>query len=226
VNGEPLVRWDWLFAHLGPILDRVGQHLYITVIAVSIGFAISFALAVVSIRRRRLYPFVTLLATAVYTIPSFAMFSALVVITGLSLLTAEIPLVAYTFILFVPNIVAGFDAVPQDVLDAADGMGYTAAQRWWHVELPLSVPLVVAGLRLATVSTIGLVTVSAILGDRFGGLGYYILDGYERHFPTEILLGGLLSIALAILADLGFVLLQRLLTGWAAARATNRWAAR
>ena len=93
MSGEPLFRWDWLFAHIGPILDRVGQHLYVTVIAVSVGFAISFALAVVSIRRRRLYPFVTLLSTALYTIPSFAMFSALVVVTGLSLLTAEIPLI-------------------------------------------------------------------------------------------------------------------------------------
>lgn len=216
--GEPLVRWDWLFAHLGPIADRVGQHLYLAAIAVSVGFAISFALAALSIRRRKLYPFVTILATAAYTIPSFAMFAALVVITGLSVFTAEIPLVLYTIVLFVPNIVAGFDSVPWDVLDAADGMGYTPGQRWWRVELPLAVPLVVAGLRLASVSTIGLVTVSAILGDSFGGLGYYILDGYHRHFTTEILVGGLLSIGLAVIADLGFVLLQRLLTPWAARR--------
>jgi osmoprotectant transport system permease protein len=221
VSGEPLVRWDWLFDHIGPILDRVGQHLYLAAIAVAVGFAISFALAAISIRRRRLYPVVTLIATAVYTIPSFAMFAALVVVTRLSILTAEIPLILYTFILFVPNIVAGFNAVPQDVLDSADGMGYTASQRWWKVELPLAVPLVVSGLRLASVSTIGLVTVSAILGDRFGGLGYYILDGYHRHFPTEILVGGLLSIALAVVADFGFVLLQRLLTPWAAARSAR-----
>lgn len=221
MNGEPLVRWDWLFAHLGPIADRVGQHLYLAAIAVSVGFAISFALAALSIRRRKLYPFVTILATAAYTIPSFAMFAALVVITGLSVFTAEIPLVLYTIVLFVPNIVAGFDSVPWDVLDAADGMGYTSGQRWWRVELPLAVPLVVAGLRLASVSTIGLVTVSAILGDSFGGLGYYILDGYHRHFTTEILVGGLLSIGLAVIADLGFVLLQRLLTPWAARRAVG-----
>jgi osmoprotectant transport system permease protein len=220
MSHEPLVRWDWIGAHLGPILDRVGQHLYLAAIAVIVGFAISFALAALSIRRRRLYPLVTLVATAAYTIPSFALFAALAAVS-LSTFTAEIPLVIYTFVLFVPNIVAGFDSVPQDVLDAADGMGYTAGQRWWNVELPLAVPLVVAGLRLATVSTIGLVTVSAILGDRFGGLGYYILDGYHRTFPTEILVGGLLSIALAVLADLGFVLLQRLLTPWAAARASR-----
>jgi osmoprotectant transport system permease protein len=219
VSGEPLVRWDWLVAHLGPIADRVGQHLYLAAIAVSVGFAISFALAALSIRRRKLYPFVTVLATAAYTIPSFALFAALVAITGLSVFTAEIPLVLYTIVLFVPNIVAGFDGVPLDVLDAADGMGYTRNERWSRVELPLAVPLVVAGLRLASVSTIGLVTVSAILGDRFGGLGYYILDGYHRHFTTEILVGGLLSIGLAVVADLGFVLLGRLLTPWAARRA-------
>ncbi len=218
MNQEPLVRWDWLFAHLGPIADRVGQHLYLAGIAVALGFAISFALAAVSIRRRKIYPLVTLLATAAYTIPSFALFAALVPLTGLTTVTVEFPLVLYTLVLFVPNIVAGFDAVPWDVLDAADGMGFTRGQRWWRVELPLAVPLVVAGLRLASVSTIGLVTVSAILGDSFGGLGYYILDGYHRHFTTEILVGGLLSIALAVAADLVFVLLQRVLTPWAARR--------
>jgi len=224
MSGEPLVRWDWLFAHLGPIGDRVGQHLYLAGIAVGVGFAVSFALAAISIRRRRIYPVVTLLATAAYTIPSFALFAALVPVTGITVLTAEIPLVLYTIVLFVPNIVAGFDGVPWEVLDAADGMGYTRGQRWWRVELPLAVPLVVAGLRLASVSTIGLVTVSAILGNSLGGLGYYILDGYHRDFPTEIIVGGLLSIALAVIADLGFVLLQRLLTPWAARRVEKvRW---
>jgi osmoprotectant transport system permease protein len=221
MDAEPLIRWDWLFAHLGPIADRVGQHLYLAGIAIGVGFAISFALAAISIRRRRLYPFVTLLATAAYTIPSFALFAALVPVTGLTTITVEFPLVLYTLILFVPNIVAGFDTVPWDVLDAADGMGFTRGQRWWRVELPLAVPLVVAGLRLASVSTIGLVTVSAILGDSFGGLGYYILDGYHRHFTTEILVGGLLSIALAVIADLCFVLLQRFLTPWAARRVSG-----
>ncbi len=214
MDGEPLFRWDWLFAHLGPIADRVGQHLYLTVIAVAVGFAASFALAALSARRRRLYSVVVVFATGVYTIPSFALFAALLVVTGLSVVTAEIPLILYTLILFVPNIVAGFRAAPDEVLDAADGMGFTGSQRWLGVELPLSVPLVVAGLRLATVSTIGLVTVSAVLGSSLGGLGYYILDGYERHFPTEILIGAVLSIALAVVADLALVGAQRLLTPW------------
>lgn len=224
MNGQPLVRWDWIYDHLGPIGDRVGQHLYLTVIAIAVGFAISFVLAAVSVRQRRIYPAVTLVATSAYTIPSFALFAGLVAITGINVLTAEIPLVLYTLVLFIPNIVAGFDSVPLDVVDAADGMGFTRGERWWRVELPLAVPLVVAGLRLATVSTIGLVTVSAILGDSLGGLGYYILDGYHRHFTTEILVGGLLSIGLAVAADVLFVLLQRLLTPWAARRSAGaKW---
>jgi len=222
MSTEPLMRWDWLGAHLGAIASRIEQHLYLTVIAVVVGFAISFLLAAVSIRRRRLYPFVVVLSTAVYTIPSFALFVVLIAISGPSVLSAEVPLVLYTIVLFVPNIVAGFDAVPWEVIDSADGMGFTPGQRWWQVELPLALPLVVASIRLATVSTIGLVTVTAILGDSLGGLGYYILDGYHRTFTTEILVGGLLSIGLAVLADLGLVLLQRVLTPWAAARAAVR----
>lgn len=222
MSSEPLVRWDWLADHLGPIAGRIEQHLYLTVIAVAIGFAISFLLAAVSVRRRKLYPLVIVLSTAVYTIPSYALFVVLIVFSGPSVLSAEVPLVLYTIVLFVPNIVAGFDAVPWEVIDAADGMGYTAGQRWWRVELPLALPLVVASIRLATVSTIGLVTVTAVLGDSLGGLGYYILDGYHRTFTTEILVGGLLSIVLAVLADLGLVLLQRILTPWVAARAVAR----
>ena len=214
MGGEPLFRWDWFFDHLGDVAGRIGQHLELTAIAIVTGFAISFVLATIAVRRRRLYPPITLTATAVYTIPSFALFAALVAITGLSVFTAEVPLVLYTVVLFVPNMVAGFDSVPADVIDAANGMGYTRGQRWRAVELPIAVPLIGAGLRLATVSTIGLVTVSAILGDKFGGLGYFILDGYHRHFTTEILIGGVLSIVLAGVVDVAFYMLQRRLTPW------------
>ncbi len=120
--------------------------------------------------------------------------------TGISTLTVEIPLILYTLLIFVRNIVAGFDTVPADVLEAADGMGYTRGARLLHVETPLAIPLVVAGLRLATVSTIGLVTVTAAMGDAFGGLGHFILEGYNRSFPTEIYYGAVPSILLAIVA--------------------------
>lgn len=211
----PEIDWGWVVAHLGAIADRTGQHLYLTAIALVAGFVISFALAVWSIRRRAVYPLVATFATVVYTIPSLALFVALVPITGISsILTPEIPLVLYTLVIFVPNIVAGFDAVPLDVLEAADGMGFGRWQRWRRVEVPLAIPLVVAGLRVASVSTIGLVTITSTIGIKFGGLGYFIYDGYNRQFATEMLTGAVPSIVLAVAADVCFVLLQRAITPW------------
>jgi osmoprotectant transport system permease protein len=135
-------------------------------------------------------------------------------ITGISILTAEVPLILYTLLIFIRNIVAGFDSVPADVLEAANGMGYPRDRRLWRVELPLAIPLVVAGVRLATVSTIGLVTITAILGDRFGGLGFFILEGYRHTFPTEILFGAIPSIILAVSIDLLIVRVERRMTPW------------
>src|SRR5215218_4424263 len=143
------------------------------------------------------------------------MFAALVPITGLSILTAEIPLVLYTLLIFLRNILAGLDAVSADVIEAADAMGYTGRARLARVELPLALPLVIAGVRLASVSTIGLVTVSGILGDRFGGLGFFIFEGYRRSFPTEIAFGAVPTILLAIVIDLLLQGIQRRLTRWA-----------
>jgi osmoprotectant transport system permease protein len=177
------------------------------------------------VSRRRTYPVISGIAGVLYTIPSLAVFSALVSITGLSILTAEIPLIAYTLVILVRNIVAGFDATPADVLDAADGMGYNQRQRFRRIVLPLSIPLVVAGLRLASVSTIGLVTISATLGASFGGLGFFIFEGYHRLFATEILTGALPSIVLAIAVDVTFVRVQRRLTPWAREQAVGQPAA-
>jgi osmoprotectant transport system permease protein len=209
-----VIRWDWIVDHLDDLAARTGQHLYLAAIAVGVGFVISFALAILSIRQRRLYPPITAISGILYTIPSLALFAALVPITGLTVLTAEVPLTLYTILIFVRNIVAGFDNVPTDVLEAADGMGYRGGQRLWRVEIPLAVPLIVAGIRLASVSTIGLVTVSGILGDRFGGLGFFIFEGYRRSFPTEIFAGALPSVLLAVVVDLILVALQRRLTPW------------
>jgi osmoprotectant transport system permease protein len=155
------------------------------------------------------------LSGVVYTIPSLALFAALVPITGLSIVTAEVPLVLYTLLIFMRNILAGLDAVEPDVLEAADAMGYTGRARLARVEFPLALPLVIAGVRLASVSTIGLVTVSGILGDRFGGLGFFIFEGYAHTFPTEVLFGAVPSVALAIVVDLVLQRVQRLLTPWA-----------
>ncbi len=209
------IDWSWMADHLDELFGRTVQHIWLTLIAVFIGFLISFLLAIVAVRRRSTYGPILGVSDILYTIPSLALFAALVSITGITLLTVEIPLVMYTLVIFVRNIATGFDTVPVEVLEAANGMGYTRNQRLWRVEIPLAVPLIVAGLRLATVSTIGLVTVSSILGDTFGGLGFFILEGYHRGFPTELYFGAIPSILLAVVFDFLLTRMQRVVTPWA-----------
>jgi len=210
-----VIDWAWAADHLDELAGRMVQHVVLAGIAVVVGFAISLALSIVAARRGAVRTPLVSLSGVLYTIPSLALFAALVPVTGLSILTAVIPLVLYTLLIFVRNILAGLDGVPADVLEAADAMGYRGTQRLTGVELPLALPLVIGGLRLASVSTIGLVTVSGILGDRFGGLGFFIFEGYRRSFPTEILFGAVPSIVLAIAVDLLLQGAQRRLTPWA-----------
>jgi osmoprotectant transport system permease protein len=221
-----VIDWSWIAGHLDELAFRTLQHLYLASIAVVVGFAISFGLAIWAVRQRAAYAPIVGITGLLYTIPSLALFPFFIPITGLSDLTAEIPLVLYSLLIFIRNIVAGLDAVPGDVIEAADGSGYTRASRFWQVEVPLATPLIVAGVRLATVSTIGLVTITGILGDRFGGLGFFIFEGRRHSFPTEIFLGGLASIVLAVVVDLLLVAIQRRLTPWsrelAVARAARR----
>jgi osmoprotectant transport system permease protein len=204
----------WLVDHLDELAYRTIQHLLLATIAVVIGFLISFVLAVIAVRRRATYAPIIAFSDILYTIPSLAIFAALVSVTGISLLTVEIPLVMYTLVIYVRNIAAGFDSVPVEVLEAANGLGYTRSQRLWRVEVPLAVPLIAAGVRLAAVSTIGLVTVTAILGDSFGGLGFFILEGYRRSFTFELYVGAIASILLAISVDLALIRVQRVITPW------------
>ena len=208
-----MIEWNWIADHVGAIAGRLAQHVELATIALAVGFAISLGLAIASVRVRPAYPLVAGLAGILFTIPSLALFSALVPVIGVNLLTVEIPLVLYTLVIYVRNIVAGLDSVPPDVIEAADGMGYTRNGRLLRVELPLAVPLMVAGLRLASVSTIGLVTISGILGISFGGLGFFIFE--RPTFATEILVGALGSIVLAIGVDVLLGRLQRRLTPWA-----------
>ncbi len=209
---------SWLLDHLDELGLRTLQHFGLAALAVGVGFVLSMALSILAVRvRLTMGPIVTLTGIF-YTIPSLALFAALVPLTGLSLLTAEVPLVLYTLLIFVRNISAGLEGVPADVLEAADGMGYPRRTRLLRVELPLAVPLIVAGVRLASVSTIGLVTISGILGDRFGGLGFFIFEGYRRSFPTEIIAGAVPSVILALLVDRLLVVLGARLTPWFKAR--------
>jgi osmoprotectant transport system permease protein len=208
------IDWAWMLDHLDDLLGRTLQHIWLTAIAVGIGFLISFALSILAVRRRSTYGPILGITDILYTIPSLALFAALVSVTGITLLTVEIPLVMYTLVIFVRNIATGFDSVPAEVLEAANGLGYTRRQRLRRVEIPLAIPLIVAGLRLATVSTIGLVTVTSILGDSFGGLGFFILEGYRRSFPTELYFGAIPSILLAIAFDVALVRLEARATPW------------
>lgn len=219
MNDEgPFFRIDWVVDNLDQIGRRLGEHVFMTVLAVAIGFAISFALAMLIRRRRGLYGPIIGFSGIVYAIPSVALFALLVPVTGLSVLTAEIALVGYTLVILVRNIVTALDGVPRDVVEAAVGMGYTSAQRLWRVELPIALPVIVAGLRIATVTTVGLVTITTLIGA--GGLGYLIVNtGIRRFFDTSTYTGVVLSVALAIGADLLLLALQRRLTPWARARA-------
>jgi osmoprotectant transport system permease protein len=215
IEGEPLVRWDWVAAHLDEIGQRLVEHVELTVIAVGVGFVIAFGLSLIIVRRPGIEGPVTFVTGTLYTIPSLALFVLLIPYTGLSVLTAEIGLVSYTLLILIRNIVRGIRGVPADVREAATGMGYRPRERLWRVEVPLAVPAIIAGVRVATISTIGLVTVTALIGQ--GGFGYLILIGIQRFFSTELLVGAVCSVALAIAADGGLVLLQRRLTPWARA---------
>ena len=214
--GEPWVRWDWVSDHAGDIAAAARQHVELTAIAVGLGLAIAFPLALAARRWRRLEA-PTLAATGVlFTIPSLALFALLVPVYGLSRLTAEIGLVSYTLLILVRNVLAGLAGVPDDVREAARGMGYRPARQLLTVELPLAVPVIVSGVRLATVTTIGLVTVTGLIGQ--GGLGAFIIQGINFDFRTPVVVGSVASVALAFVADTGLAGAQRLLTPWARGR--------
>jgi osmoprotectant transport system permease protein len=217
--GTKIFDIDWVFGHVGQIGERIVQHLELTVVPLMLGILISLVLAVWAVRQPRAYAPVTAVAGLLYTIPSLAAFAALRPIFGLSLLTAIIPLTSYTILILFRSFAAGFTSVPADILEAAEGMGYTRRQRLLRVELPLAVPLIIAGIRIASVTTIGLATIAAVLGDAFGGLGQLITEGIQFLFPTKYLLGAALSVLLAFAADYLFVQIERVVTPWAHAKA-------
>lgn len=210
----------WVVDNLDQIGGRLAEHIYLTVVAVVVGLVISFTLALLVRRYPRAYGPIIGVTGMLYAIPSLALFALLVPITGLtSVLTAEIALVSYTLLILTRNLVEGLRAVPTDAIEAAAGMGYTPAQRLLRVELPLALPVIFAGLRIATVSTVGLVTVAALIG--LGGLGYLIVTiGTARGSfgLTATLTGIVLAVGLAVLADLLLLAAQRALTPWARRR--------
>ncbi len=206
--------WDWVRDNWEPILwPRLVEHVQLTAIAVSIGFAIAFLAALIAYRFRWFEQPFGVFSAIVYTIPSLALFQLLVPITGLTVTTVEIALVSYTLLILFRNILSGLRSAPPEVIEAARGMGLTRTQTLLRVELPLALPAIVAGIRIATVTTISLATVAAfVLPD---GLGQPILDGLRTFFKTKFIAAGALAVALAIAAAGVLVLAQRAVAPWA-----------
>jgi osmoprotectant transport system permease protein len=215
-QGDPFFDWAWTSRHLDDVATKILAHLILTGLAVGIGLLISLALALLIVRYRWLDTPVTWITGILYTIPSLALFALLVPFWGFSLRTAEVGLVSYTLLILIRNIVAGLRGVPPEVREAAVGMGYSPAQVLVRVDLPLALPVIIAGVRIATVTTIGLVTVTAIIGRE--NLGQFILEGINQLFSTKIVLGAVLSIALAVAADVLLLGLQRLAAPWLRSR--------
>jgi osmoprotectant transport system permease protein len=211
-NANSWVWWAWIPDHQNEIYAYLREHMMLTAISVAFGFVIALPLAVFAARRRAVAAVIVPTVNALYTIPSVALLGLLLPITGTGRDPAVIALTLYSLTILVRNMIEGLHGVPSDVLDAADGMGYTRRRRLLRVELPLAMPAIVAGIRLATVSTIGLVTVTFIVDQ--GGLGRFIQDGYQRDFHTPLVVGIVLSVALAIVADLLLVRVERAVTPW------------
>ena len=208
---------DWVADNWSGVLQpALVEHVKLTVIAVAIGFAISLVAALVTHRLRLAEKPFVVFSAIVYTIPSLALFQLLVPVTGLTVTTVEVALVGYTLLILYRNTLEGLRGVPSDVLEAARGMGLTRRQTLWRIELPLAVPAIMAGLRVAVVSTIALATVAALVIPE--GLGYPIFLALREAFNTEIIAAGMLAIGLALVADGLLVVAERALTPWARAR--------
>ncbi|MGH8940139.1 MAG: ABC transporter permease [Actinomycetes bacterium] len=211
-----LVRNDWicgeyLRSRRPELAEAVTQHITLTGVSVAIGLALAVPLAFAA-RRLRLSQVVLGAATIVYTIPSVALFSFFIPFTGISATTVVIGLVLYSLTILVRNSLAGLDAVSADVREAARGMGMGPLRMMLRVELPLAVPAIMAGVRIASVSTVALTTVGGIIG--FGGLGNLIFDGLKTEFRAQVLTASVLCVVLAVVADLTLLGVQRVVTPW------------
>lgn len=207
---------SWAWDNRAMLAHYVGQHLYLALIPVLFGTIIAIPLGIICVRWRWAWPPVLSLTSIFYALPSLALYLVLIDYTGLTDWTVIIPLTLFSLSILVPNVVDGLRSVPQPVRQAATAMGFGTLRRLVQVELPLAVPVVIAGLRVATVSSISLVSVGQLIG--IGGLGYLFTDGEQRSFPTEIYTGLVLIVILALAADALLVLLRRLLTPWLSAR--------
>ncbi len=221
---KPPSFWQWLGDHPHEILTFLGIHALLAVIAVTVGVLIAFPLSILAYRRPRTYPPLVWASGFLYTIPSIALFILLIPATGLTYLTVEVGLVIYTLLILLRNFVVGLRSVDADVREAALGMGYSNRQILWRVDVPLALPAIMAGIRLATVSTIALVTVGFVIGK--GALGQLINSGITTLFLPPVWVGVLLCIGLALAADALLLALGRALAPWSRRRARTEVATR
>ena len=215
---NPWLSWDYVERNWEDILAALGVHTTLTLQAVGIALAIAMPLAVVAHFFPRFANPILATSAVLYTVPSLALFAMLAPYTGIGRTTVLIGLVAYALLVLVRNILTGLQGVDPDVVDAARGLGYGRLRMLWSVELPQAIPAVIAGLRLATVTTVALVTVGIIVG--FGGLGQLMFRGFTRGYRAEIATSGLLCVLLALALDLALLALGWALTPWARRRAS------
>jgi osmoprotectant transport system permease protein len=219
VTGDHVFCWGWVRGHWGDTLGpALTQHVELTGIAVGIGFAIAFLLGLATHRVSRIEQPVGIVSALLYTIPSFALFQLLVPFTGLTWTTVEIALVGYTLVILYPAVVAGLRSPSDDVLEAARGMGLTPRQILTRVELPLAVPVIISGLRVAVVSTISIATIAAFVGPYGLGNPIFLALKEPTPFKTEIYTAGFLAVALALTCDAVLLILRRTLVPWASRR--------
>jgi osmoprotectant transport system permease protein len=200
----------WIADNIDRYLSPLWQHVYLTLVSVAIGFAIAFVLALMAYRRRWLAGPIVQVTGILYTLPSVAVFFLLLPITGRGNTTAIIALVAYSLLILFRNFMAGFDNVPGETRDAGRGMGLTSRQLLWRVELPLALPEIMAGLRIAVTTTVGLASLAFLAGA--GGLGEALFD--DINFRSNVLVAGGLAVALAVVLDLAVLALQTAITPW------------
>ena len=217
---EPkLIDWEWIRENFfEDIVPAIQGHIFLSAVSIAIALAISLPVGILAARYRKVYPPVTFVTGILYSIPSLALFSILISVPGIVIgpTPVIIALVAYSLLILIRNVVAGIDSVPAETIDAARGMGLTQRQILFGVELPLALPVIVAGIRIATVTIIGIATIGAYISG--GGLGKLIFDGINRNFPTMIIAGAVLATLLAIFADLLLLALERYLRPWARRR--------
>jgi osmoprotectant transport system permease protein len=215
VTGDNLFCWDWVKDHWGDTLQpALVLHIELTAVAILVGSVLAFALALLAHRRRRTEQPISIVSALVYTFPSIALFQLLVPFTGLTFTTVAIPLIAYTLVILFPNFLAGLESAPPEVLEAARGMGLTSRQILTRVELPLALPAIIGGLRIAVVSTVAIATIAASIGENDLGAPIFYAIQLPTPFKTEIYSAGFLAVALALLCDAALVVTRRLAVPW------------